>query len=130
MGLVNATQTEGELISDVISGKGGGIVVCLHGRPGTGKVSSLISIRPARSNYRLLLTMCSDQTLTAQAVAEHLSTLTLSDGLTFLKLICEIPQNVRYIPSGPLSLAWIRLRWKYPSGRRSRSPEFGKISLT
>jgi hypothetical protein len=50
MGLVNATQTDEELVSDVISGKGGGLVVCLHGRPGTGKVlSSSISIHPGRS---------------------------------------------------------------------------------
>lgn len=50
-GLVNVTKTtntSGEVFSDVITGKGGGMIALLHGPPGTGK------------------------TLTAEAVAEHL----------------------------------------------------------
>lgn len=50
-GLVNvtkATNTSKEVFSDVITGKGGGLIALLHGPPGTGK------------------------TLTAEAVAEHL----------------------------------------------------------
>ncbi|KAG2143047.1 P-loop containing nucleoside triphosphate hydrolase protein [Suillus clintonianus] len=50
-GLVNVTKTTNtsrELFSDVITGKGGGLIALLHGPPGTGK------------------------TLTAEAVAEHL----------------------------------------------------------
>ncbi|KAG1823350.1 P-loop containing nucleoside triphosphate hydrolase protein [Suillus subaureus] len=50
-GLVNVTKTTnatGEVFSDVITGKGGGMIALLHGPPGTGK------------------------TLTAEAVAEHL----------------------------------------------------------
>jgi hypothetical protein len=50
-GLVNvtkATNTSKEVLSDVITGKGGGLIALLHGPPGTGK------------------------TLTAEAVAEHL----------------------------------------------------------
>ncbi|KAG1898485.1 P-loop containing nucleoside triphosphate hydrolase protein [Suillus fuscotomentosus] len=50
-GLVNVTKTTNtskEVFSDVITGKGGGLIALLHGPPGTGK------------------------TLTAEAVAEHL----------------------------------------------------------
>jgi len=50
-GLVNVTKssnTSREVFSDVITGKGGGLIALLHGPPGTGK------------------------TLTAEAVAEHL----------------------------------------------------------
>ncbi|OJA14965.1 hypothetical protein AZE42_03217 [Rhizopogon vesiculosus] len=50
-GLVNVTKTSNtsrEVFSDVITGKGGGLIALLHGPPGTGK------------------------TLTAEAVAEHL----------------------------------------------------------
>ncbi|KAJ8596163.1 P-loop containing nucleoside triphosphate hydrolase protein [Rhizopogon salebrosus TDB-379] len=50
-GLVNVTKasnTSREIFSDVITGKGGGLIALLHGPPGTGK------------------------TLTAEAVAEHL----------------------------------------------------------
>lgn len=50
-GLVNVTRTTNtskEVFSDVITGKGGGLIALLHGPPGTGK------------------------TLTAEAVAEHL----------------------------------------------------------
>ncbi|KAG2059768.1 P-loop containing nucleoside triphosphate hydrolase protein [Suillus hirtellus] len=50
-GLVNVTKTTNtskEVFSDVIAGKGGGLIALLHGPPGTGK------------------------TLTAEAVAEHL----------------------------------------------------------
>ncbi|KAG1718745.1 P-loop containing nucleoside triphosphate hydrolase protein [Suillus paluster] len=50
-GLVNVTKTANtsrEVFSDVITGKGGGLIALLHGPPGTGK------------------------TLTAEAVAEHL----------------------------------------------------------
>ncbi|KAG0706935.1 P-loop containing nucleoside triphosphate hydrolase protein [Suillus ampliporus] len=50
-GLVNVTTTSNtsrEVFSDVITGKGGGLIALLHGPPGTGK------------------------TLTAEAVAEHL----------------------------------------------------------
>ncbi|KAG2117195.1 P-loop containing nucleoside triphosphate hydrolase protein [Suillus discolor] len=50
-GLVNVTRmtnTSKEVFSDVITGKGGGLIALLHGPPGTGK------------------------TLTAEAVAEHL----------------------------------------------------------
>ncbi|KIJ69894.1 hypothetical protein HYDPIDRAFT_104554 [Hydnomerulius pinastri MD-312] len=50
-GLVNVTKnsiTSRKIITDVISGKGGGLIAVLHGPPGTGK------------------------TLTAEAVAEHL----------------------------------------------------------
>jgi hypothetical protein len=50
-GLVNVTKTTnstGKVFSDVITGKGGGMIALLHGPPGTGK------------------------TLTAEAVAEHL----------------------------------------------------------
>ncbi|KAG2357288.1 P-loop containing nucleoside triphosphate hydrolase protein [Suillus spraguei] len=50
-GLVDVTRTtntSGQVFSDVITGKGGGLIALLHGPPGTGK------------------------TLTAEAVAEHL----------------------------------------------------------
>ncbi|KAG2111784.1 P-loop containing nucleoside triphosphate hydrolase protein [Suillus cothurnatus] len=46
--ITRTTNTSGEVFSDVITGKGGGLIALLHGSPGTGK------------------------TLTAEAVAEHL----------------------------------------------------------
>src|SRR5271163_2638094 len=35
--LVHADRQNGEVIKGVISGKGGGCIIILHGRPGTGK---------------------------------------------------------------------------------------------
>lgn len=46
--LVEASCSESkssQVVKDVIAGKGGGLIACLHGKPGTGK--TLTSVRPS-----------------------------------------------------------------------------------
>jgi hypothetical protein len=46
--LVEADRTDGDIVKDVISGKGGGFIVVLHGRPGTGKTLTAEAIAEER----------------------------------------------------------------------------------
>lgn len=52
---------------DVVEGKGNGLVMAFHGAPGTGKVR-----RPLCLLLNVLTNRVALQTLTAEAVAEHL----------------------------------------------------------
>lgn len=38
---VHASDLKSQLLSDVVEGKGNGLIIALHGAPGTGKVGSL-----------------------------------------------------------------------------------------
>jgi len=55
--LVDADRAGAEVIKDVISGKGGGCIVILHGRPGTGKTLTAEAIAEERQKPLMVISV-------------------------------------------------------------------------
>jgi len=68
-GLVDADRENADIVNDVISGKGGGCLIILHGRPGTGKTLTAEAI--AEERQKPLMTVSIGELSTDSAELEE-----------------------------------------------------------
>jgi hypothetical protein len=118
---VHAGQLKEQLMQDVVQGKGNGLIMALHGTPGTGKVSPTICPTLGRVTNRATDPQSlTAQTLTAEAIAEHLHRPLYVVGIGELSLnpaglerqlreILEVSAPLGSLSSEPSRLTWIIL---------------------